>query len=250
MSDHVTLRYAAASDRGLARANNQDRFHAGSRLLVVADGVGGHAAGEVASQLAVASLEPLDSNGTDDPVDALRGAVGVANERIKAASDEDPALTGMATTLTALLLSGDSLALAHAGDSRCYRLRDGEVIQITRDDTFVQLLVDEGVISLEEAGFHPQRSVVTRVLQGAPVEATYTRPETVLGDRYLLCSDGLPDAVPAAVIASTLCDEPDVKACAARLVELTLANGAPDNVTVVLADLVEADTDQLDDAQS
>jgi len=247
MSDHVTLRYAAASDRGLVRANNEDCLYAGSRLIAVADGVGGQAAGEVASELAIAALAPLDDDGSGDPVAALRGAIETANRYIRAASESDPALAGMATTITALLLSGTSLALAHAGDSRAYLLRGGEVTQVTRDDTYVQGLVDQGCISPEEAGTHPQRSLVTRVLQGSSVEATYTRPDLMPGDRYLLCTDGLPDAVSPGAIAATLQGEADPERCVAQLIELALAGGGPDNVSVVVADLVVESVDGPED---
>lgn len=238
MSDHVTLRYAAASDPGLVRSNNEDCLYAGSRLVAVADGVGGQAAGEVASELAIAALAPLDDQEATDPVVALRGAIDNANRYIRAAAEADPALTGMVTTITALLVAGSSVAIAHAGDSRAYRLREGEVTQVTRDDTYVQGLVDQGCISPDEAGNHPQRSLVTRVLQGSDVEATYLRPDVKPGDRYLLCSDGLPDATTPDAIAAVLKQETDLERCTAALVQLALAGGGPDNVTVVVADLV------------
>lgn len=246
MSDVCTLRSAAVSNRGLVRPINEDSLYAGPRLVVVADGVGGHAAGEVASQLVVSALAPLDTAPPDadpsgDPVEALRAAIRAANDRLRAAVEDDPSLTGMGTTVTSLLLSGDRLALAHAGDSRAYRLRDGKVAQLTRDDTYVQRLVDEGCISAEEADVHPHRAVVTRVLQGTPVEATYESAEAVVGDRYLLCSDGLTVVVPAEVIAATLQEEPDPDRCVARLINHALAGGAPDNVTVVVADVVRRD---------
>lgn len=243
MSDHVTLRYAAASDRGLVREANEDSLFAGPRLVAVADGVGGQAAGEVASEIAIEALAPLDTAEPGDPVEELRAAVATANQKIRAATEADPALTGMATTLTALLLSGAELGLAHAGDSRAYLLHDGTVTQVTRDDTYVQRLVDEGRISTEEAGVHPYRSLVTRVLQGSPVEASYARLDAVPGDRYLLCSDGLPDAAPGELIVEALRDEPDPDRCAKRLIELALAGGGPDNVTVVIADVLGPATD-------
>jgi protein phosphatase len=153
----------------------------------------------------------------------------------------------MGTTLTALLLSGTTLALAHAGDSRAYVLSDGEFARITRDDTYVQWLVDEGCISEEEAGTHPHRSVVTRVLQGSPVEATHEEREALPGDRYLVCSDGLPAAVSEEAIAAVLRDEQGVQACAAKLIELALAGGAPDNVTVAVADVAAVEPDNGDE---
>jgi protein phosphatase len=241
MSDACTLRYAAISDTGLLRPGNEDAVFAGPGLIAVADGVGGSAAGEVASELAIGAVAPLDAQAPADPVEALRAAVDTANARIREAVEADPAKTGMGTTLTALLLANGSFGLAHAGDSRAYRLRDGDVAQITRDDTYVQWLVDEGCISEEEAGTHPHKSVVMRVLQGEPVEATYEEFDAVLGDRYLVCSDGLPAAVSDDVVAATLREEADVERCAARLIELALEGGAPDNVTVVVADVVPAE---------
>src|SRR3712207_3897871 len=134
MSDHVTLRYAARSDTGLVRSGNEDCHHAGPRLLAVADGVGGQAAGEVASDLAIAALAPLDDDAASqdavDPLAGLRAAVDRANRHIGTAAAADPALTGMATTLTAILFAGRSLVLAHIGDSRAYLLRDGEISQL------------------------------------------------------------------------------------------------------------------------
>jgi protein phosphatase len=241
MSDACTLRYAALSDCGLVRPENEDSVYAGPHLLAVADGVGGAAAGEVASELAISAVAPLDDQEIADPAEALRAAVDAANRLIAAAIEADSALTGMGTTLTALLLSGSSLVLAHAGDSRAYVLSGAEFSRITRDDTYVQWLVDEGCISEEEAGTHPHRSVVTRVLQGSPVEATYEQRDARPGDRYLICSDGLPAAVSEEAIAAVLRDEPGVQACAAKLVELALAGGAPDNVTVAVADVAEVD---------
>jgi protein phosphatase len=237
MSDACTLRYAALSDRGLVRPQNEDSVYAGPRLLAVADGVGGAAAGEVASALAIHAVAPLDELEIADPVLALRDAVAAASQLIAESVEADPARTGMGTTLTALLLAGGTLALAHAGDSRAYVLSDGEFSQITRDDTYVQWLVDEGCISEEEADTHPHRSVVTRVLQGSAVEPTLEQREARAGDRYLVCSDGLPAAVSDEAIAAVLREVPGVQACAAKLVELALAGGAPDNVTVAVADV-------------
>lgn len=244
MSDHVTLRSASASHPGLVRPNNEDSLFAGNRLIAVADGVGGQAAGEVASKLTIEAVAPVDTADFEDPVEALRSAVTLASQRIRDAAADEPARSGMATTLTALLLTGDTLVLAHAGDSRAYLLHEGEIAQITRDDTFVQALVDEGCITAEQAEVHPQKSLVTRVLQGSPVEATYLEMEPVPGDRYLLCSDGLTDAAAVSAIADALREESDLDSCAARLVELALAGGGPDNVTVIVADLVAGVSDE------
>lgn len=235
----LSLQYAALTDPGLVRSNNEDAYLAAPTVIAVADGVGGEAAGEVASELAVTALVPLEAAPVGDPLAALRAAVEAANTSIRTAVEGDVSLTGMGTTLTALLLTGRSLVLAHAGDSRAYLLHDDEVTQLTRDDTYVQWLVDEGCISSEEAGTHPHRSVVTRVLRGSPVDATYETRDAIVGDRYLLCSDGLPAAVSDEDVFDTLREYPDVTACAERLVTLALAGGAPDNVTIVIADVVE-----------
>ncbi len=237
----LVLRYAARSDRGLVRGNNEDSVYAGQRLLALADGMGGHAAGEVASQLVIAALAPLDD---DEPGGDLLGkldsAVREGNTAIAAYVEDKPELEGMGTTLTAILFAGDRLGLAHIGDSRGYLLRDGELMQITKDDTFVQTLVDEGRITAEEAHSHPQRSLIMRALTGHEVEPTLSIREAQLGDRYLLCSDGLSDPVSNETIHEAL-EIPDVDESAARLIELALRSGGPDNVTVVVADVVDLD---------
>lgn len=237
----LALRYAARSDRGLVRANNEDSVYAGARLLALADGMGGHAAGEVASQLVIAALAHLDD---DEPGGDLLGklerAVREGNSDIAAQVDLNPDLDGMGTTLTAILFAGDRLGLVHIGDSRGYLLRDGELTQITKDDTFVQTLVDEGRITAEEAHSHPQRSLIMRALTGHEVEPTLIMREAREGDRYLLCSDGLSDPVSHETILEALKIE-DVAASADRLIELALRGGGPDNVTVVVADVVDHD---------
>ncbi len=241
----VALRYAARSDVGLVRADNQDSAYAGPHLLVVADGMGGHAGGDVASSVAVAAMAPLDgeSHGPDDALDQLETALDDARSEIIARSDADPELAGMGTTVTAILRAGNKLAMVHLGDSRGYLFRDGTLTQVTTDHTFVQHLVDTGRITPEEAEHHPQRSVVMRVLGDfdTDVTADLSVREARPGDRWLLCSDGLSGYVSAETIAQTLDDIEDVDACADRLVQLALRAGGPDNVTVVLADVVELD---------
>ncbi len=238
----LVLRYAARSDRGLVRSNNEDSVYAGSRLLALADGMGGHAAGEVASQLVIAALAPLDDDEPgDDLLAKLANATREGNESIADHVNEDPELDGMGTTLTAILFAGRKLGLAHVGDSRAYLLRDGELTQITRDDTFVQSLVDEGRITPEQAHTHPQRSLIMRALTGNDVDPTLTIRETRENDRYLLCSDGLSDVVSDETIAATLNKEKSVEQCAERLVELALRSGGPDNVTVIVADVKDVD---------
>ncbi|ETZ48726.1 phosphatase 2C family protein [Mycobacterium avium MAV_120809_2495] len=240
----LVLRYAARSDRGLVRSNNEDSVYAGARLLALADGMGGHAAGEVASQLVIAALAHLDDDEPGgDLLAKLDEAVRAGNAAIAAQVEAEPELEGMGTTLTAILFAGDRIGLVHIGDSRGYLLRDGELTQITKDDTFVQTLVDEGRITREEAHSHPQRSLIMRALTGHEVEPTLTMREARAGDRYLLCSDGLSDPVSDETILEAL-QIPDVAEAAYRLIELALRGGGPDNVTVVVADVVDYDYGQ------
>ena len=240
----LVLRYAARSDRGLVRANNEDSVYAGARLLALADGMGGHAAGEVASQLVIAALAHLDDDEPGgDLLTKLDSAVREGNSAIAAHVEADPELEGMGTTLTAILFAGNRLGLVHIGDSRGYMLRDGELAQITKDDTFVQTLVDEGRITAEEAHSHPQRSLIMRALTGHEVEPTLIMREARAGDRYLLCSDGLSDPVSHDTILEAL-QISDVAESADRLIELALRGGGPDNVTVVVADVVDYDYGQ------
>ena len=237
----LVLRYAARSDVGLVRSNNEDSVYAGARLLALADGMGGHAAGEVASQLVIAALAHLDDDEPGgDLLAKLDAAIRSGNSAIAAQVEMEPDLEGMGTTLTAILFAGNRLGLAHIGDSRGYLLRDGELTQITKDDTFVQTLVDEGRITREEAHSHPQRSLIMRALTGHEVEPTLTMREVRTGDRYLLCSDGLSDPVSDETILDAL-QIPDVTDSADRLIELALRGGGPDNVTVVVADVVDHD---------
>jgi protein phosphatase len=238
----LVLRYIARSDRGLVRSNNEDSVYAGARLLALADGMGGHAAGEVASQLVIEALQPLDDDEPGgDLLGKLESAIASGNAAIADQVERSPELDGMGTTLTAILFAGNRLALCHIGDSRGYLLRDGELNQITRDDTFVQTLVEEGRITAEQAHTHPQRSLIMRALTGAEVEPTLTIREARAGDRYLLCSDGLSDVVSEETIADTLSSVADHGDCADRLIELALRGGGPDNVTVVVADVVDVD---------
>lgn len=228
----------------MVRANNEDSVYAGARLLALADGMGGHAAGEVASQLVIAALAHLDDDEPGgDLLSKLDSAVREGNSAIAAHVEADPELEGMGTTLTAILFAGNRLGLVHIGDSRGYMLRDGELSQITKDDTFVQTLVDEGRITAEEAHSHPQRSLIMRALTGHEVEPTLIMREARAGDRYLLCSDGLSDPVSQETIAEALQID-DVAESADRLIELALRGGGPDNVTVVVADVVDYDYGQ------
>jgi protein phosphatase len=246
----MALRYAARSDVGLVRQNNQDSGYAGPHLLVVADGMGGHAGGDVASSLAIGELAPLDdeSHGSD-ALEHLSKAVLAAHRELLGRVSEEPQLAGMGTTITALLRTGSKLALAHIGDSRAYLLRDGVLVQITRDHTFVQTLVDEGRLTPAEAEAHPQRSVLMRVLSDVvdDVEPDLSMREAKIGDRYLLCSDGLSGVVSFETLRDGLAAGADAAATCETLVQLALRGGAPDNVTCIVADVIEA-SDLGDDA--
>ncbi|MEU1687231.1 PP2C family serine/threonine-protein phosphatase [Micromonospora sp. NPDC005707] len=238
----LTLRYAAHSDRGLIRDGNQDSVYAGPRLLAVADGMGGMAAGDVASNIVIGAMAPLDEDVPGDAlVDALRSAVGTANQQLRDTVDANPQLEGMGTTLTATLFSGSKLGMVHIGDSRAYLLRNGEFAQITKDDTYVQMLVDEGRISAEEASSHPQRSLLTRALDGRDIDPEYSVRQVLPGDRYLICSDGLSGVVSADTIGDTMREYTDPQQCVERLVQLALRGGGPDNITVIIADATDQD---------
>ncbi|HYN56165.1 MAG TPA: PP2C family serine/threonine-protein phosphatase [Motilibacterales bacterium] len=241
------LRYAAKSDVGMVRTDNEDSGYAGRTLLVVADGMGGHAAGELASSTAVATLAELDSEDlpTGDVLTALDDAMLTSAERIAQFIQADPSRAGMGTTLTAVLWRGGRIALIHVGDSRAYLLRDGELSQITHDHTYVQTLIDAGRITAEEARTHPKRNLLLRAIDGTGVPQGETSiREARVGDRYLLCSDGLCGVVTDAAIEAVMAEVSDLTAAVTELVELALAAGAPDNVTAVLADVIEvADAD-------
>jgi protein phosphatase len=237
----LVLRYAARSDRGLVRSSNQDSVYAGPRLLALADGMGGHAAGEVASKVVIASLAPLDDDEPgDDLLAQLREAVGNGNGAIAELVSQDPDLDGMGTTLTAVLFSGSRLGLVHVGDSRAYLYRGGVFAQITRDDSFVNELLEQGRITPEEAAVHPQRSLLLKALTGHEVEPTLTVREARAGDRYLICSDGLSGMVSDETLADAI-QIRDPQDCADRMIELALKGGGTDNVTVIIADVVDVD---------
>jgi PPM family protein phosphatase len=238
----LVLRYSARSDRGLVRQNNQDAVYAGPRLLALADGMGGHAAGEVASSLVISALAPLDEDDPgDDLLAELRDATVEGNAAITRHVADAPDLEGMGTTLTAILFAGSRLGLVHIGDSRAYQLRDGVLTQITKDDTFVQSLIDEGRITEEEAHTHPQRSLLLRAITGQDIDPSLTIREARPGDRFLLCSDGLSGVVSDETLAETLLTYRDPRECADRMIELALRGGGPDNITCIVADVVDID---------
>ena len=236
----LTLRYAVRSDRGLVRGNNEDSVYAGPRLLAIADGMGGHAAGEVASKIVISTLEPLDEDRPHgDLLSSLREAVERANQGIADEAARNPDLEGMGTTLTALRFAGAQIGVAHVGDSRAYLMRGNHLSQITHDDTYVQSLVDQGRLTADEAANHPRKSVILRALTGVAVDPDVSIREARSGDRYLLCTDGLSDVVSVQTLFETL-GEGDPQECADRLVDLALRGGGPDNVTCIVADVVEA----------
>ncbi|WP_328989664.1 protein phosphatase 2C domain-containing protein [Kribbella sp. NBC_01245] len=237
----LSLDYAALSDVGRVRRNNEDSAYAGPNLLLLADGMGGAAAGEVASSAAVQVIRRLDKPGISgqDMIEALAGAVHRANERLSELVEEDPEREGMGSTVTALMFDGQHLGMAHLGDSRAYRMRDGRLYQLSHDHTFVQSLVDEGRISREEAFTHPHRNLILRVLDGRPdSDPDLEVLDVQAGDRLLLCSDGLPDYVTDDIIATSMAEgTPD--SVVVDLITRALEAGSNDNVTCVVADVVE-----------
>jgi protein phosphatase len=247
----LALRYAVRSDVGLLREGNEDSAYAGPRLLAVADGMGGHAAGEIASAVAISALAGLDEDATpNDLLSVLATAVAAANQTLHDMVEADPAIGGMGTTLTAMLWSGSRLALCHIGDSRAYMLRDGALYQITHDHTLVQSLVDDGRISPDEAATHPQRSLLLRALDGSSdVVPDLELREAQAGDRYLLCSDGLSGVVSEDTLHMTLATVGDLDDAVLQLVELAIKGGGPDNITCIVADVVDRATAVLPPSQ-
>jgi PPM family protein phosphatase len=242
----LALHYALRSDVGLLREGNEDSAYAGPHLLAIADGMGGHAAGEVASAVAISAIVPLDKEslqGSEAMLSALAAAVAAANTTLHDMSVADPSVEGMGTTLTALLWAGAEVAVCHIGDSRAYLLRDGDLYQITRDHTLIQSLVDEGRLTPEAAANHPQRSLIMRALQSSTeAEPDLSMHEALLGDRYLLCSDGLTDVVTDQSLHTTLVNIADPDKATRDLIDQAIANGGPDNITCIVADVVDTVT--------
>ena len=247
MAEHpLILRYAARSHMGLVRAKNDDSAYAGQHLAVVADGMGGHAGGDVASASTVLDLIHLDRDGYegDDAGTDLADEIQTANSLLSELVHVNPKLAGMGTTVTALLLSGKRLAYAHIGDSRAYRLKNGVFEQMSTDHTFVQRMIEEGRMTAAEAEVHPHKNVLMRVL--GDVDAS---PELDLkyfdaepGERWLLCSDGL-NFVRHETVEEVVRHTGNLGRCADTLIDLTLAAGSPDNVTVVVFEIAEATRD-------
>ena len=235
---------AAVSHVGKIRANNQDSGYAGRYLFVVADGMGGHAGGDVASAIAVKRIIDTDREYTSgaDAEFALHSALVAANSQLAETVFDHSELTGMGTTVSGMVIVGSTVAIAHIGDSRIYLLRDGELVQMTADHTFVQRLVDSGRITEEEAAVHPRRSVLMRVLGDvdATPEIDTALHETKPGDRWLLCSDGLSSYVSEEKIKHALTSGESAQDAAEKLIKDSLDQGAPDNVTVVLVDIDES----------
>ncbi|MDX3309102.1 Stp1/IreP family PP2C-type Ser/Thr phosphatase [Streptomyces sp. NPDC054884] len=240
----LSLRFAAGSHKGMIREGNEDSGYAGPRLLAIADGMGGAAAGEVASSEAISTIVALDDDVPgSDVLTSLGTAVQRANDQLRSLVEEDPQLEGMGTTLTALLWTGQRLGLVHVGDSRAYLLRDGVLTQITQDHTWVQRLVDEGRITEEEATTHPQRSLLMRALgSGEHVEPDLSIREVRAGDRYLICSDGLSGVVSHQTLEDTLASYQGPQETVQELIQLALRGGGPDNITVIVADVLDLDT--------
>ncbi len=239
----LTLRASAVSHEGRVRANNEDAYCARDGVYVVADGMGGHQAGEVASALAVEALLNGRPGLTD--ISDLTALVGQANAAILARAEQEPDHRGMGTTLTGVVVVGDldgpvdRVAAVNVGDSRTYRWRDGALEQITTDHSYVQDLVASGMLTAAEARHHPRRNIVTRALGvEAVVAPDVTEVEIRAGDRFLVCSDGLVDEVPDVDIADIMANTSEGDDLAKQLVETALIYGGRDNVTVIIVDVV------------
>jgi serine/threonine protein phosphatase PrpC len=247
MSAHF-FETSARSAIGLVRQGNEDSAFISGQLIAVADGMGGHAAGEVASRIAVKVLEKLAPTLTAEDIDEdsvedlLMHSLHSIDEEIAAVADEEIEKRGMGTTLTALLIRDSTIALLHVGDSRCYRLRGNTLEQLSNDHTVIQELLDQGAISQAEAAEHPQRSMLTQALRGdgdvTPVLQMY---EVKKGDRYLLCSDGLSGVLTDKEIKVGL-KKSDIDEAVKFLNDATYINGAPDNVTILIADISDEST--------
>lgn len=238
---NLALRFAGRSEIGLVRKNNEDSGYVAIDLAVVADGMGGHEAGELASAATVASVVNAAKLATqaDEVLEHLSEAVITAGEYIADVVSGNRELTGMGTTMTVVAVRGDRLAVAHVGDSRAYLMRDGDFQQITKDHTFVQTLVDVGEITKEEAAVHPRRNLMMRAIDGIhAVDVDLSVREAKLGDRLMLCSDGLCGVVPEEEIRIAL-GAADITNAVTELIDSALAAGAPDNVTVIVADIVK-----------
>ena len=236
----LSLRFVGRSEIGHVRKNNEDSGYASADLLVVADGMGGHSAGELASAATVAAVVAAceSSQQVDELLTLLSDAVITSGEYIADVVSGNRELTGMGTTLTAVAMRQDRIAMAHVGDSRAYLLRDGELVQMTKDHTYVQSLVDSGEITAAEAAVHPRRNLLMRAIDGIhAVEVDLSVREARLGDRFLLCSDGLCGVISDEAITTAM-RLSDPTQSVTELIDSALTAGAPDNVTVIVADVV------------
>lgn len=247
------VKFVARSEIGHARENNEDKFDfyepdeepllaARGSVYLVCDGMGGHNAGQIASELAAKQFLHAYYHLGGTAQEAARHAILQAHHYIAEMASKIPSRYGMGTTLTALILKQDEGILAHVGDSRCYRLREGVFEQLSRDHTLVARLVEQGILTPEQAKYHPQRNVIRQAVGVAdpsePLEPDIETFALQAGDLYLLCSDGLTDMVDDAEIEAILRDEPPTRA-AWRLVDRALANGGRDNITVVLVQILQ-----------
>ncbi|MEZ5119092.1 MAG: PP2C family serine/threonine-protein phosphatase [Candidatus Nanopelagicales bacterium] len=238
----LVFRYAARSDVGLVRQGNEDSGYASDNLLIVADGMGGHVAGELASATVTAILAGLPIADSEDVLTQLADAVDEAQLEMRHIIAERPDFQGMGTTVTVVCWQGDRASIAHVGDSRAYMLRNGELLRLTKDHTYVQTLVDAGQITEEEAHTHRRRNLLIRAIDGVnTVEPDLSIREVHAGDRILLCSDGLSGVVADAQIREML-SRGDPTGAVTALVEAAIERGAPDNVTCVVADVAHVDT--------
>jgi len=242
------LSFAALSDVGRVRRDNQDSGYAGPHLLVIADGVGGAARGDIASSAAVDAIRKLDATPGDGALSELAATIHLAHDRLAEIVEAHPELDGTSTTVTAAIFDGSQLQVGHVGDSRGYLLRDGELQGLTTDHTLVQSLVDEGRITEEEARVHPHRNLILKAVDGVhePEPDLFSVPLQT-GDRIMLCSDGCSGVLDVATMARLLGDGP-LDSAAVTLVRASLEAGSSDNVTVVLAEVLEGTPEETPEA--
>ncbi|TLQ01022.1 serine/threonine-protein phosphatase [Nesterenkonia salmonea] len=248
----LVFRFAARSDAGTVRSKNDDSGYAGRYFAVVADGMGGHAGGDVASASTVLDLAHLDTRGFAEPDTVLPDEIQTANAFLNKLVKTNPKLAGMGTTITACLVTEDKLQFAHIGDSRAYRLKKRRFRQVSHDHTFVQRLVDEGRLDPAAAEYHPHKNVLMRVLGDvdASPELDITSFPLEAGERWLLCSDGLNAVVSDRLIEQKMRSSDSLEKIVDDLVNLTLEGGAPDNVTVIALDVVKAEEEHLASSDS
>ena len=239
------IRWAARTDVGRARDRNEDSFYGGTHVFAVADGLGGHNAGDVASKIAIEPMKALDRKIDDIPADripdSLTDTVLEANRAVYRKAQDDAKVRGMGTTLTAIAIADGSAHLAHVGDSRCYLLRGGAMNQLSSDHTLVARMVQEGKLTPEEAEVHPQRSILTRALGAEPeVDVDSLHIDLQKGDRLLLCSDGLSSVIGEERIREVLSTSEELEAGCERLIDEANAHGGPDNITVIVVEVTGA----------